>query len=64
MKLTNLEFSIEEAKRFLQRATELQAAHNRPDREYLDGNPIEQGAVRRASMDLTRSLSKLRNERD
>lgn len=63
MKLSNLEKTIEETKRFLERAVLLQAAHNHPERQYIDGNPIEQGAVRRASMDLTRALAKLRNER-
>ncbi len=50
----------QEAKRFLQRVGELRAAGaltNNPS--YLYGSAAS-GAVRRASMDLTRSLAKMR----
>lgn len=63
MNLRNLSKAIEEAKRFLVVATELELAHNSPEREHITGLPVEQGAAQRASMDLTRALARLRNER-
>ncbi len=58
----NLRHAIEEARRFILRAKELQ---NKLDADCNDGDsitgyPKQSGAVRRASMDLTRSLAKLR----
>jgi hypothetical protein len=49
----------QEAKRFLARVKELKAAVSDADGS-LWSNPKETGAVRRASMDLTRALSAMR----
>lgn len=65
MELETLGEAINEAKRFLHRAEPLYA---RVKKEIKAGNksyelnfgPVETGAVRRASMDLTRMLAKLR----
>ena len=53
-----LKVAIDEANRFLLRA----AALHKVATNYggYRSNPIEQGAVRRASMDLTRALANLR----
>lgn len=69
--------AIAEARRFILKAKLLQDARKQElhramghvtlcnHLEHFTGNsinlPLEQGAVRRASMDLTRSLAKLRN---
>jgi len=45
-----------EAKRFLERVNELRKANS----QQPWTNPKERGAVRRASMDLTRALAELR----
>lgn len=63
MKLRNLQRAVEEAKRFLVLATELELAHNCPEREQIAGCTVERGAAQRASMDLSRALARLRNER-
>lgn len=61
-----LKTAIEEAERFLKRAKSLPKPVTRmycdgSGRTYQDGNfPKEQGAIRRASMDLTRALADLR----
>ena len=71
MRTTALDEAIAEAERFLKRARELRLkATGTADpvmklagvrvSDYLYGWPAEQGAVRRASMDLTRSLARLR----
>jgi hypothetical protein len=73
MKRDDLEAAIQEAKRFIQRAEELKVATVRTDEAwkgpnitathrltYFIDNPREQGAVKRASMDLTRALAHLR----
>jgi len=72
MKLTNLKEAILEAERFLKRAGELRNEDIRICRqsryqtkaaeEELNSSGSFTAAVRRSSMDLTRSLSKLRNE--
>ena len=50
-----------EAKRFLQRVAEWEAQQGRKDDfGHRIDTPKESGAVRRASMDLTRALAKLR----
>lgn len=66
-----LAVAIQEAERFLDRAKALRSAHQArldpvrklaaPAPQGLYDHPIEQGAVRRASMDLTRSLARLRS---
>lgn len=72
MSLTNqrLKAATAEAQRFIDRAAELIETDQRstPTRKAMThlidhcytGNPREQGAVMRASMDLTRALSDLR----
>ena len=66
MKIHRLEEAIQEARRFLDRADDALAAtheeQKRTDRmcSDLESNPIENGALRRSSMDLTRSLAALR----
>jgi len=64
MKRENLSMAIQEAERFLKRAQDLMDASENEKYRYetLYSNPIEQGAVRRSSMDLTRALSRLRNK--
>ena len=54
----NLKAAIDEANRFLLRAAALHKVAANYGCYYR--NPIEQGAVRRASMDLTRALANLR----
>lgn len=49
-----LKAAVDEARRFLRKAEELAAC----DPDYL--NPRESGAVRRASLDLTRALADYR----
>ena len=70
MKRTDLLSAVAEAKRFIERAEHLIATWDEdrrrssaffatyPEREPY--SPKAQGATRRASMDLTRTLSKLR----
>lgn len=66
MKIHRLEEAIQEARRFLDRADDaLAATHEKQERtgrmcSDLENNPIENGALRRSSMDLTRSLAALR----
>jgi hypothetical protein len=70
MKTADLDAAISEAQRFLRRAKDLrQALRTGTDpvnklaglvSVYIDGHPVEQGYVKRASMDLSRSLSQLR----
>lgn len=51
------------AVRFLEAMEELQASlppNTGTGTDYVYGSPVESGAVRRASMDLTRALAKLR----
>lgn len=57
-----LKVCIEEAERFLKRAKELEAMDEK-DLEFYCYNFKEQAAVKRASMDLTRSLADLRQGR-
>lgn len=69
MKHSNLDAAISEAQRFLTRARRLKAVQPRRDAvrklsgldDYIDsGTPVESGALRRASLDLTRALADLR----
>lgn len=64
MKIENLKEAIEEAKRFLKRAEDLRKKTSKKSGYvYVYGGfPKESGSVKRASMDLTRSLAKLRND--
>lgn len=64
MKLNQLKTAVEEAKRFLARAEALLEEQSSPLDEHVNkwvyGSPKLQGAVRRSSLDLTRSLADLR----
>jgi len=65
MNLKQLTETIAEANRFIKRAETLRDYHlnmhlGRDVPHGLYQNPREQGAVRRASMDLTRALADLR----
>ena len=75
MKLEKLATAIAEAERFLTRAHAAQEAHQKaiqpqpgyehqarqyPVHDLHQFNPKENGALRRASMDLTRALADLR----
>lgn len=59
MNLETLETAMQEAERFLERARTLQQLVP-PDRPWLCDHRKASGAVRRASMDLTRALTELR----
>lgn len=63
MNRTALAIAIAEAERFLKRAKSLPkiGKYESCGRTYPHDNfPIEQGAIMRASMDLTRALAQLR----
>lgn len=60
MKRTTLQLAVEEAKRFVEKAEHLLAIHTRVEYDSLYDCPREQGAAKRASMDLTRKLADLR----
>lgn len=60
MNLERLEIAMQEAERFLERARTLQQLVP-PDRPcFLSEHRKASGAVRRASMELTRALTELR----
>ncbi len=58
MNKANLETAMYEARRFLQKATELYELKIHSGQYYYASK--ESGAVKRASMDLTRALADLR----
>lgn len=64
MDRVKLAAAVEEARRFIARAESLPAPtpYEIPGYEFLtyDNFPREQGAIKRASMDLTRALADLR----
>ena len=60
IRLDRLDDAIFEAERFLKRAKELKKSFRGKDENRIMSCP-ENAAVKRASMDLTRSLAKLRN---
>ena len=69
MENANIDRAIAEAKRFLERAKDLREATRCPDGSYeYEGKihktyplaPKEHGALRRASLDLTRALAEMR----
>ena len=71
MDTKKLNVAIEEAERFLGKAKELRFLITEDDKKWKEAkakgehywtgsNPKESGAVRRASMDLTRALANLR----
>lgn len=49
----------QEAKRFIERVRDLRKVQQE-SREHPWSNPVQSGAVRRASMDLTRALAVMR----
>lgn len=69
MKHSQLDTAIAEAQRFLKRAAVIKAETTRVDPvqklaavdSYIQAGPRETGALRRASMDLTRALADLRS---
>ena len=61
MLIANLKEAVQEAEAFLKLAKNL-PNHPRMS-QYTETGTKESAALRRKSMDLTRSLSKLRNER-
>lgn len=63
IKKETLDRAIEEANRFLRAAHTLKSEHGDTDFECFWDKPREQASVKRASMDLTRCLADLRNER-
>lgn len=61
MNIHTLDIAITEARRFIERGEALQkAAVEGDNRIYWGSCPKESGAVKRASMDLTRALADLR----
>lgn len=63
MNRDKLAIAVAEAKRFIERAKMLPkpAPYQSGGHTYMnDYFPIEQGAIKRASMDLTRALAELR----
>lgn len=63
MKRVTLGKAIAEAKRFIEKASELKLAALDSKYDDINGYPKEQGAVNRSSMDLTRTLADLRQGR-
>lgn len=64
MKMQTIDAAIAEARRFLQRAEELKQAEDKDSKLYCPGTkPRQTGALRRASMDLTRALADMRQGR-
>lgn len=75
MTLKDVDAAVEEAKRFIHKASVLKAAVNAYNREYREMNnpvtsshdiaccPRETGAVKRSSLDLWRSLAAMRQRR-
>lgn len=63
MKTDNIRAAVAEARRFIQKAEAYEAqvsAYLRAGSKGYFYKPKEQGAVRRASMDLTRALAEMR----
>lgn len=68
MRQKQLEITLDAVERFKSAALNLQVAHAKRNKdpethrtpEYFGNLPKEQGAVRRASLDLTRALADLR----
>ena len=60
MKKITLDEAVFEARRFIYRAEALRKANMGEKSLWFYDNPKEQGAVKRASLDLTRKLADLR----
>lgn len=63
MKRVTLDKAIADAKRFIEKASELKLVALDSKYDDIKGYPKEQGAVNRSSMDLTRTLADLRQGR-
>lgn len=63
MKKKTLTKAVEEARRFIEKASELKIMAIGSKYDDINGYPKEQGTVNRASMDLTRALADLRQGR-
>lgn len=68
MKYDTLLDSIKQAEHFIERANQTLLSHgggekHRNSHTYVQAGPRETGALRRASMDLTRALADLRQGR-
>lgn len=62
MRIEQIDRAEAEAKRFLERGAELRKKHARDiQKGYPVAGTSQSGAVRRASMDLTRALADLRS---
>lgn len=62
MKIENIEEARRECERFIKAATALLLAEY-AKKEDWHTNPKQSGACRRASMDLTRTLAKMRQDK-
>jgi hypothetical protein len=60
MQVDTLETAVSEAKRFLKKATAVKISKWESGMRYITSDPKLTGALRRASMDLTRALAELR----
>lgn len=60
MKRSTMNEAVAEAKRFVKLAEALLTIHSENKYDGLNDCPREQGAAKRASMDLTRKLADLR----
>ncbi len=61
MNIPDIDAAVAEARRFIERAETLMAAMQKSaPRAYISDHPRESGAVKRASMDLTRALAEMR----
>ena len=66
MKTQTINHAVAEARRFLERAIDLKRATKKPDwtdsegHQFFPSAPKEHGALRRASIDLTRALAEMR----
>jgi hypothetical protein len=66
METSNVLAAVAEAQRFIQRVAEWQATGQQQNfynstETYMEYRGKESGALRRASLDLTQALSKMRN---
>ena len=63
MKKESIDKAISDAKRFIEKASELKLVVFDHSHNDINGYPKEQGAVMRASMDWTRALADMRQGR-
>lgn len=61
MKIENIKAAIKEAQRFIDIANELLEAEDKNPQSWIC-LPKQSGATKRSSMDLTRTLSKMRQD--